>query len=294
VNRRAALFLAVAICAWAPNARADAVDDAFRLGNEAASSGDWQQAIEHYEEATMLLPAANSALSYNLGTAYAHAGQLGRATYHLVTALDLAGGPTAEIAEAARLNLGVVRRRAELQATASGAQIDRPQTWWDVTVDALRAPLVGWIALVCGWMLVGLVALLRFRRAPGQRGRPSASSGGVMGAVLLVLGIVYLGPGLLHGLVVRADRTTPPAVVLVDQLDAREGPGSHRGTAFSVQGGARVRIVDRAPGWAHVRLPGGLEGWVPRDAVAELGGHAAPPVVSAIVPPGAGRNDSRR
>lgn len=293
MSRVAALLLAVAVAAWAPTARADAVDDAFRVGNEAASSGDWQRAIEHYEEATMLLPSANSALSYNLGTAYAHAGQLGRATYHLVTALDLVGGPTAEIAEAARLNLGVVRSRAELKAIASGAQIDRPQTWWDVTVDALRAPLVGWIAIVCGWMFVGLVAVLRSRGAAGRSRRLGASSGGVMGAVLLVLGVVYLGPGLLHGLVVRANRTTPPAVVLADQVDAREGPGGHRSTVFVVQGGARVRIVDRTPGWAHVRLPGGLEGWVPRDAVAELG-RAPRPVAPTVDPGNASRNDSRR
>jgi len=289
-----ALALAIALAAWAPTARADAVDDAFQLGNEAASSGDWQRAIEHFEEAKMLLPAPNSALSYNLGTAYAHAGHLGRATYHLVTALDLAGGPTAEIAEAARLNLGVVRRRAELNATANGAQIDRPQTWWDVTVDALRAPLVGWIALFCGWMLVVLVAVLRLRGGSGASRRPSASSGGVVSAVLLVLGVVYLGPGLLHGLVVRADRTTPPAVVLADQVDAREGPGGHRGTAFVVQGGARVRIVDRTPGWARVRLPGGLEGWVPQDAVAELGGRATRPAMPASDPSNGSGEDSRR
>jgi hypothetical protein len=286
--------VAVALVAWAPTARADAVDDAFRLGNEAASGGDWQRAIEHYEEAKMLLPSPNSALSYNLGTAYAHAGQLGRATYHLVTARDLAGGPTAEITEAARLNLGVVRRRAELKATASGAQIDRPQTWWDVTVDALRAPMVGWMALVCGWMLVALVAVLRFRGGAGKPRRPSASSGGVVSAVLLVLGVVYLGLGLLHGLVVRADRTTPPAVVLADQVDAREGPGGHRGTVFVVQGGARVRIVDRTPGWARVRLPGGLEGWITQDAVAELDGRATRPSPAAVDPSTGSRNDSRR
>jgi hypothetical protein len=286
--------MAVALAAWAPTARADAVDDAFRLGNEAASSGDWQGAIDQYEEAKMLLPVPNSALSYNLGTAYVHAGQLGRATYHLVTALDLAGGPTAEIAEAARLNLGVVRRRAELRATASGAQIDRPQTWWDVTVDALRAPPVGWIALLSGWMLVAVVVVLRLRGGASASRRPSASSGGVVSAVLLVLGVLYLGPGLLHGLVVRADRTTPPAVVLADQIDAREGPGGHRGTAFVVQGGARVRIVDRTPGWARVRLPGGLEGWVPRDAVAELGRRVARPAVSSVDLSNGSRNDSRR
>lgn len=250
-------------------ARADAVDDAFARGNAAAEAGDWTTAIGAYEQAASLLPERSAVLSYDLGTAYLHRGDLGPATFHLQRALDWRGGPTAELVESARYNLAVARRRAELQAVSSGAKIDRPETWWDLVVEALRAPGVGWSALVAGWLVLGL-AWLRGRRR--RRGQPPST---VLGAVLIVLASIYVGLGVLHGLALRADRTAPEAIVLEDLVDARDGAGQHRPVTFRLQGGARVRVVGRSPGWSRVRLPGGLEGWVREDAIGELADRGA-------------------
>lgn len=276
--RSCALALALGVGLWlapAP-ARADAVDEAFARGNAAAQAGDWNVAIEAYEQAASLLPERSAVLSYDLGTAYLHRGDLGRATYHLRRALDWRGGPTAELVESARYNLAIARRRADLEATSSGAKIDRPETWWDLVVEALRAPGVGWSALVAGWLALGLtlgrpwLQALRGRR----RGHGRAPST-VLGAVLIVLASIYVGLGVLHGLALRADRTAPEAIVLEDLVDARDGAGHHRPVAFRLQGGARVRVVGRSPGWARVRLPGGLEGWVGEETIGELGDRGA-------------------
>ena len=202
-------------------------------------------------------------MSYDLGTAYAHVGELGRATYHLRRAMDFRSGATAEVVESARHNLGVVRRQVELQATSSGALVDRPETWWDLVVEALRAPGIGWMALVSGWGFLGALFVHRRRKLAGR-------STAVSGAVSIVLAVCYVVPGILHASALRADRTAPVAIVLDQRVDAREGPGSHRKVEFSLQGGAQVRIVDRAPGWTRVRLPGGIEGWVAEQTVGEL------------------------
>lgn len=269
---------------WATPARADAVDDAFVRGNEAAAAADWDAAIAAYEEAATLLPERSATLDYDLGTAYLHRGDLGRATFHLRRSLDWRGGPTAELAESARYNLGIARRRAELQAVNASAKIDRPETWWDLVVEALGAPGVGWSALVAGWLALGL---LWWR---GRRQRRGQASSNVLGAVLLVFVSIYLGLGVLHGLSLRADRTAPEAIVLEDLVDARDGAGNHRPVAFRLQGGARVRVVGRSPGWRRVRLPGGLEAWVREDAVGVLDdrgpGRAGPPrPLSDTTPP---------
>jgi hypothetical protein len=167
------------------------------------------------------------------------------------------------VLEAARYNLGVARRRAELSAAAEGHKIDRPEGWWDLVLEALRARGVGWLALASGWVAVAILFVhMRARRREGSR------STAVTGVALLVLALVYLVPGVLHGLALREDRTSPAAIVLPLHADVREGAGNHRRTEFSVQGGSRVRIVDRAPGWRRIRLPGGLEGWLPETAVA--------------------------
>lgn len=258
--RRLVLVLGISLPG---SAGADAVDDAFVRGNQAAAAQQWQDAVEAYEEAASLLSQPSALVSYNLGTAYAHLGDNGRATYHLARAMQFEYGATAELVEAARHNLGVVRRRVELHATAGGSEVDRPGTWWDLVVEALGAPGMGWTALVCGWS--SLVALIVQRRAR-RRARPTHP----WSAAFVVLGTIFAVTGILHGLALRADRTSPEAVVLETRVDAREGPGNHRNVEFSLQGGAKVRIVDASPGWRQVRLPGGLTGWVPEHTVARL------------------------
>jgi hypothetical protein len=245
-------------------AHADVVDEHFVRGNEAAQAGDWEQAVRAYEQSLAVLPDRSAALSYNLGTAYAHLGELGRATFHLERALDYRGSPSAELAEAVRHNLAVVRQRVELQATSSGALVDRPQTWWDLVVEGMGAPGFGWVSLACAWLFLLLFVLRR-----GLWGRQRRSQG-IVQVALLVLGLLAAATGLLHGAAVRADRVAPRAVVLASQVDARDAPGSHGKVVFAVQGGAKGRIVERTPGWARLRLPGGIEGWVPDDRVVEL------------------------
>jgi hypothetical protein len=257
------MLLAIALLFALPSvARADAVDEAYAQANQQARAGEWAAAVRSYDRAGVLLGQPSSALSYNLGTAYAQLGDVGRASFHLLQALDFRGNPTTEIAEAARTNLAVVRRRAELQAATTGALIDRPETWWDLVVEMLRAPGVGWLALLAG--VAALAMLVLRRRARAAAGLPS----------IVWLGCVacYAVLGTLHGLTLRADRTEPRAVILDARADAREGPGTHRAARFAIAGGARVRIADRTPGWALVRLPGGIEGWVVESAVAELDG----------------------
>lgn len=243
-------------------ARADVVDETFARGNAAAARGDWAAAAASYEEAGRLLPGRSAALSYNLGTAYAQLGELGPATLHLRRALQPAAEPSVEIAEAARRNLGLVRQRMEVAAAAEGAQIDRPEGWWELLLAAVRAPLFGWLALLAGWSALAVLGL-RMRLA-GRGGALTASS------LASVLAIVFVAIGGLHGLSLRGEQVTPQAIVLPTTAEVREAPGAHRRRAFLVQGGSRVRVIARTAGWSQIRLGGGLEGWVPEATLGAL------------------------
>jgi uncharacterized protein YgiM (DUF1202 family) len=97
--------------------------------------------------------------------------------------------------------------------------------------------------------------------------RPGLS---VTRAALVVLSICAVVSGGLHLLAIRADTESPEAIVLDAQVDARQGPGNHQKVGFTVQGGARVRLVDRSPGWQLIRLPGGVQGWVPEQSVGRI------------------------
>ncbi len=271
--RHAIIILLFAMTALAAgSARADAVDEAFAKGTDAASRNDWRAAAEAFESASALLPQRSAVLSYNLGTAYAHLGDLGRATYHLHRSADWRAGPTAEILEASRSNLAAVRRRAELDATSGGAMIDRPQTTWDLLVDAIAAPWVAWLSLISGaGFCIALFVHRRWLRLQPRRA-------GASRALVIVLALVYTIPGGFHAWSGRAASAQPEAIVLGAAVDAREGPGQHRSVSFTLQGGAQVRVLDRSPGWQLVKLPGGLAGWVPETSVARVDAvRAAPP-----------------
>lgn len=271
-SRALALAGALAMLALVPaaDARADVVDEAFLAGNAAAEAGDWPTAIARYEEAERLLPGRSAVLSFNLGTAHAQLGDLGPASFHLRRALQPEAEAEAEIAEAARRNLGIVRQRMEVARAATGAQIDRPETWWELLLAGVGAPLFGWLALACGWLALALWPI--GRRLAGRG--PQAA----LRALALVLLVAFAAIGGLHGLALRAESTAPQAIVLPAAAEVREAPGAHRRKAFVVQGGSRVRIVDRVPGWSRIRLSGGLEGWVPQAEVGELrhAGRRAP------------------
>lgn len=265
MRRGGVLALVVAAwLSWPAPAAADAVDDAHARGNEAVASRDWEGAAEAYEEAAALLRAPNPTLSYNLGTTYAHLGRLGLATFHLRQAMAPETSPSAEVVESARANLQEVRQRAELSAASSGAQIDRPATWWDLLLDALRAEWVGFVAVLAGAVLLLALYLDRRRKAFGH-------PRGVVQAIAGVAALVYVVVGGLHALALRAQSTAPEAIVIGDRVQARARPGAHAPEAVVLQGGARVRVVDQAPGWRQVRLPGGLAGWVPENDVRALG-----------------------
>jgi hypothetical protein len=271
MTRTWTIIAALALTLWATmsSARADEVDDAFAAGNAAAAEGDWPAAVVAYRRAEQLLPEPSAVLDYNLGTAYLETGDLGRATLHLLRAQQFSGGPTTDVLEAARYNLQAARQRAELQAAASDAKIDRADGWWDLLLDALRAPGVGWLALVSGWAALALLWVHRRRR---RLERPTS----VTGVALLVTSLCYLVPGVLHGLALREDRISPRAIVVAPTVEVREGPGNHHAIQFSAQGGSRVRIVERTVGWQKIRLSGGLGGWVPEDAVAPVERSARP------------------
>lgn len=251
-------------------AAADVVDDAFARGNQAAAAGDLQAAVKHYEEAERLLPGRSAVLSFNLGTAYAQLGELGLATHHLRRALQAQARASADVSEAAQRNLGIVRSRAEVAAAANGAQIDRPETWRDALFAAVGTPQFGWLALGSGWLAL---ALWLVRGRLGRR-----APGGVVTSVIGVLVAVWLVVGALHGYAVRSEEEAPQAVVVAAKLEVREGPGSHRKVMFVVQGGSRVRVVDRGQGWLRIRLPDGLEGWAPQaDLRTSSDGPRRPP-----------------
>ncbi len=260
------LALGLALNVLVPSrAGADVVDDAYVSGGEAAGRGDWDDAIVHYEEARRLLPGRSAVLDHDLGVAYGNAGKIGLAIFHL--RLALGAEPGDDVSESARRSLGILRRRAEFAAAASGAQISPPAGWLDLVVSGLAATSVAWVTAVSGWLWL-LVLGLRWLATAGKIRRSRVSR-----PVVWLFGWVFVVGGAVHWVAEDAERFGARAIVLEDSVEVREGPGSHRTVQFDLQGGSRVRVVEESGAWSKVRVPGGLRGWVSRSAL----GHLAQP-----------------
>ncbi|MEE9382066.1 MAG: SH3 domain-containing protein [Nannocystaceae bacterium] len=263
----AGFFVGLTILLSGTRALADVVDDAFQAGNHASALGEWVEAIESYREAERLLPGRSATLEYNLGTAHAQRGSLGLASFYLRRALQPGAGPTADLAETASRNLGIVRRRAELAATASGRQISAPEGWLSVLRSLLASLGAAAIAVSASWAFAVALAVRAWQRA-------GARDAGVAAIVATGAGALAVLVGVGHGLVVRADASSPVAVLAVDHAVVRAVPGAHGAAEFELQGGSTVRVVDQTPGWARVRLASGLTGWVLAGSIRQLDGSS--------------------
>lgn len=256
------LALVMGVLGPRPGQARDEVDAAFVAGNEAAAQRRWSSAVRHYERARKLNPGRSAQLSYNLGTAYAHLGKVGYATVHLHHALDQSSDRS--LSEAARQNLGLLRRRAETMAAASGRVLSEPAHWSSVVVAFLGTTAIGCLSLLLWWLAAGL-ALWRLRKGPGAR-RTWALPLWITAAALL-LSALYLFS--------RAQLNPGEFIVVGDTVALRDGPGQHREMLFEVQPSSRVSVLQRSSGWAQVRLPGARQGWIVSRALAPLQPWAA-------------------
>lgn len=238
-----------------PCLAADEVDKAFAAGNQAAVKRHWKSAVRHYERARKLSPGRSAKLSYNLGTAYAHLGQLGYATVHLHHALEHGDDPT--LLEGARQNLGLLRRQAETQAAASGRVLSEPPHWSEVVIAFLGTSAVGWCSLALWWCTAWLV-IRRYRQGPSKSW-----------ALPFWCALAALGLALLY-LYSAREVQAGKYIVVGDKVALREGPGEHRSVLFEVQPSSELRLLSKSSGWAQVRLPGARQGWMLSRALAPL------------------------
>jgi hypothetical protein len=262
-GRRFVVILALGLAMAPRPSAADELDEAFARGNAAAAEARWGDAIVAYEQARAIVPGRAPLLSYNLGTAYAHAGELGHATYYLQRVLASDHGNTPDVVEASRRNLALVRRRLEVEAEGSDARLSQADDWRDAVVAALGSALLAWLTVVAGWAALGVTLL---RRRIGEISTPISI------ALWAVFAIGFLG----YSLASTSDRAKPGAVV-VDTVTVRAGPGMHHAPEFELNRGSRVLVDDQRSTWALVRLPSQLTGWIPSGSVAAIAGEGPTP-----------------
>lgn len=250
------LITALVAASIAGPAGAASVDDRlFVEAHRAYQTGRHAEARERYEQLVQK-GHQDPALYYDLGNACFRLNQLGRAIWAYERALRL----DPDHAEA-RHNLGLARDTVASRVKDKVVGARRPSLTARL-VAAVPVNTATAVFLLVWWVLFGgLVALVLLPR-------------GVLRAILIV-GVVLAGVasvvfGTIYYQGVRLETGVKEAIVLEDTVPVREGPRGVAVKAFEVHAGLRVEVAAREDSWLKIRLPNGLEGWVPAAALGEL------------------------
>lgn len=199
---------------------------------------------------------------YNLGTAYAAEGELGKALWALERA-RLASPGDSDVAH----NLDVVRQRVRLQRVEqrragrlTEGEPDGVSTFR--TLTAVSSGALAWPALVA-WILAFGLLFVRRRQQPG------GIRDAVTVAVVILFVVAALGFGGLAARTQSLDRVEvgiavekAPTMRLAPIQTEKQSPHA------DLFEGATVRVLERrSDGWIHVQLVDGTRGWMSKEEV---------------------------
>lgn len=219
----------------------------FAEANDAFDRGDFAKAREDYEKLIQHGQGGPDVL-YNLGTTALASGDLGGAVLYLERARK-AGGRSEDI----DANLAVARSRQMDQVV--GVTADEP--FVDRVVDATSEGAVGWAFMILWIAAFGLLLLRRVARR-----------GWVLGLAVVLLVAALPTGGLVAAHAWSSQKQL--AVVTAPTLPARELPKDTAKVSFEIHAGLKVRLIEQAGNFVRIQLPNGLEGWSPKDGLAEI------------------------
>jgi len=233
-------------------------NEAFRQANSLKHDPNkadqlYQKAILIYERIINEGGVKNSKLYYNLGNAYFLKGNLGKAilNYRRAEKLDSSDPDI-------RKNLAFARsRRIDKVVPKTKKRVLQTLFFWHYDFSIRTKFLISCIcfALIC----FSITAMIWLGRGPA-----TTAVAAICGVLLVCFTVsVAIEAG-------RQSRTTYGVItarqVVAHQADWEDSPPSfkeplHEGTEFE--------LIERRPGWFHIRLADGSDGWLPENA-AEL------------------------
>lgn len=233
---------------------ANAFEQRFAQGNAAYQSGDYQAAVQAYEE-VVGEDVADPAVFYNLGNAYYRVDRLGAAIANYQRALDL--DPRFE---SAREN-----QAKALRDTQRNLPPPLPPAWrqsllfWDTRIrygTVLRLAVAGWLIF---WTILGV------HQWRPWRGTWAAAA--VLGGGVALLGLSAWSKA----------HPMPLAVAARQTVAVRYGRSGAETIRFELYEGDRVKVDLRESGWARVTAVDGARGWAQEEDLILVGPPYAPP-----------------
>jgi tetratricopeptide (TPR) repeat protein len=249
------LSVGLSVSGTISHAHAQSLDGIFRSGNSAYFEGRFGDAIKDY---TKLVEAGviDPDVYFNLATAYAREGQLGRAILYFERAARLAPGDS-EVASALQITRSALgKHRAESQGEA---MVEAKPPLRDALVQPYAENTLAYLLLACQVLLFGLLILRGFVHGEALR------TGLALGAALAGLSVLATGLLLLQKRGIFDEGRA--AVVLDEGIELREGPDPRARTRATAHEGASARVLARDGSFVRVRVQDGAEGWTAASAI---------------------------
>ncbi len=244
--RRVISFLGFWLCLLASEQLlADSVQEQeFRQGSRLYTRGQYDEAVEKWQ--SILRSGYESGqLYYNLGNAYYKMNDIGRAIQHYEKAQRILRDD-----EDLQNNLDMARLKTK-DKIAKVPQFFLSRVL-EGFLDLFTTNVAGYLTLASVYLLT-LAAILNLKQilAPG------------LGKLLVVVMIVFSSFfALVFALKSYRQETTQTAVVLADEVNAKNEPQSSASTLFIIHEGLKVTITRNDGSWVEIKLPDGNKGWV--------------------------------
>lgn len=229
--------------------------EAMGIANSLYANGRYAEAAQSYEQ-LIAQGVADSAIYYNLGSAYFRQGDVGRAILNYRRAAEL-NPRDADI----QANLAAARAQATDQLPAeSGSPLtdfaNATGNW--LTLDELALIALG------AWFLLGLLWFV-YRQSGNGRFRP------ILQTSLILAGLLVVVVGGAMGSRLVAANGRPPGVIVAQSVSVSAEPAAGASTEFTLHSGAEVSLIGQRGDWVQVAFPGVPSGsWVPVTAVEPL------------------------
>ncbi len=246
-------MLALLLWTCAGPAQAQGAPEAVRYfdeGNQRFREGAYREALTSYQNA-LDAGYASGALYYNMGNAWYRLDEIGQAV---------------RFYEKARLHMPENKALAHNLALARNQTVDRfsqlPAPFWRPAWNRLVRMLSPTGLFLIGLLGYGLVAgalALRIRRARSPWLRRMTLAGGVLAVLFVTSGFVASWE----------EAHAMRAVMLADATNLTDRPDG-LSMELTAHEGAVVEIVKIRADWSEIRLPNGVQGWVPTAAYGEI------------------------
>jgi tetratricopeptide (TPR) repeat protein len=239
-------------------------NDAFRQANSTVDDTDksnslYEKVALGYEKIIRQGRIENPKLYYNLANSYLLKGDVGRAIldYRRAEKLDKSDSDIQK-------NLAFARsRRADKVEIKTEKQILQTLVFWhyDLSMRARFATACVCFAVFC----LGLTVMIWFGR------NASLMTVTVVSAGLLVC--------LIGSLAVEeySQAANLSGVIVSPEVVAYQGDGQNYPPSFKapLHAGTEFELVERRPGWFHIKLADGSDGWIPQNAAGIIDGSYA-------------------